>query len=166
MVYHLTEQKLLLINNKSYRLVSNLSCINNTGGGLCIYVRSDMIQNTVAKKNLSIVFKEKIFEAYAAQIIIEKFLITVVCIHRYPSGDFDHFFNLTFKNHASYIYRTGIPLPSKCCILYIFSTYISNEYFKHAAHSPFFSSKCHWFHNATFFGSCVIHILHTECAKI
>jgi hypothetical protein len=27
---------------------------------------------------------------------------------------------LTFKNHASYIYRTGIPLPSRCSILYIF----------------------------------------------
>ena len=30
----------------------------------------------------------------------------------------------------------------------------------------FFSSKCLLFHNATFFGSCVIHILYTECAKI
>ena len=29
-----------------------------------------------------------------------------------------------------------------------------------------FSSKCCLFHNATFFGSCVIHILYTECAKI
>jgi len=37
------------------------------------------------------------------------------------------------------IYRTGVPLPSRCCILYIFfSTNISTEYFKHAAHSPFF----------------------------
>jgi hypothetical protein len=47
-----------------------------------------------------------------------------------------------------------------------FSTNISTEYFKHAAHSPFFSSKCYLFHNATFFGSGVIHILHTGCAKI
>jgi len=30
----------------------------------------------------------------------------------------------------------------------------------------FFSSKCRLFLNATFFGSCVIHILYTECAKI
>jgi hypothetical protein len=35
------------------------------------------------------------------------------------------------------IYRTGVPLPSRCCILYIFSTNISTEYFKHAAHSVF-----------------------------
>ena len=30
----------------------------------------------------------------------------------------------------------------------------------------FFSSKCRLFHNATFFGSCIIHILNTGCAKI
>jgi len=63
------------------------------------------------------------------------------------------------------IYRTGVPLPSRCCILYIFSKNISTEYFKHAAHSPFFSSKCRLFHNATFFGSCMIHILHTGVLK-
>ena len=51
-----------------------------------------------------------------------------------------------------------------------FIYYLTNtltEYFKHAAHSPFFSSsKCCLFHYATFFGSGVIHILYTECAKI
>jgi hypothetical protein len=51
-------------------------------------------------------------------------------------------FALTFKNRASYIYRTGLQLPSRCCILYIFfSTNISTEYFKHAAHSPFLFFK-------------------------
>jgi len=30
---------------------------------------------------------------------------------------------------------------------------ISHLRVKHAAHSPFFSSKCRLFHNATFFGS-------------
>jgi hypothetical protein len=30
----------------------------------------------------------------------------------------------------------------------------------------FFFSKCRLFHNPTFFGSCVIHILYTGCAKI
>ena len=65
-----------------------------------------------------------------------------------------------------YICRTA-PLTSSCCILYINSTNIRTEYFKHAAHSPFFSSsKCRLFHKATFFGSCIIHILNTGCAKI
>ena len=31
-----------------------------------------------------------------------------------------------------------VPLTSRCCILYIYSTNIRTEYFKHAAHSPFF----------------------------
>jgi hypothetical protein len=39
------------------------------------------------------------------------------------------------------IYRTGTPLPSKHPILYIFSTNICTEFFKHAARSPFFLFK-------------------------
>ena len=59
------------------------------------------------------------------------------------------------------------PLTSKRCILYIYSTNIGTEYFKHALYSPFFfSSKCSLFHNANLFGSCIIHILYTGCAKI
>jgi hypothetical protein len=66
----------------------------------------------------------------------------------------------------TYIICRTTPLTSRRCILYIYSTNISTEYFKHAAHSPFFpSSNCRLFHNATFFGSCIIHILNTGCAK-
>jgi hypothetical protein len=56
--------------------------------------------------------------------------------------------------------------PDFAFYIYFFSTNISTEYFKHDAHSPFFSSKCRLFHNANFFGSCIIHILHTGCAEI
>jgi hypothetical protein len=59
------------------------------------------------------------------------------------------------------------PLTSRRSILYIYSTNIRTEYFKHASHSLFFSSsKCRLFQNATFFGSCIIHILITGCSKI
>ena len=54
---------------------------------------------------------------------------------------------LTFSRLMTYIYiyiyiytyicRTA-PLTSRCCILYIYSTNIRTEYFKHTAHSPFF----------------------------
>jgi len=58
-------------------------------------------------------------------------------------------------------------LTSKRSILYIYSTNIDTEYFKHSIYSPFFfSSKCSLFHNSNVFGSCIIHILCTECAKI
>ena len=59
-----------------------------------------------------------------------------------------------------YMGRTT-PLTSKRCILYIYSTNIGTEYFKHALYSPFFS-----LHNANLFGSCIIHILYRGCAKI
>ena len=39
-----------------------------------------------------------------------------------------------------YMSRTA-PLTSKRCILYIYSTNIGTEYFKHALYSPFFSLK-------------------------
>ena len=60
------------------------------------------------------------------------------------------------------------PVTSKRCILYIYSTNVGTEYFKHALYSPFFflSSKCSLFHNANLFGSCIIHILYTGGAKI
>ena len=67
-----------------------------------------------------------------------------------------------------YIVRTA-QLTSRRCILNIYSTNILTEYFKRAAHSPFFfslSSRCRLFHNTIFFGSCNIHILYTGCAKI
>ena len=58
-------------------------------------------------------------------------------------------------------------LTSKRCILYIYSTNIGTEYFRHGIYSSFFfSSKCTLFHNSNVFGSCIIHTLYTECAKI
>ena len=66
----------------------------------------------------------------------------------------------------SYSGRTA-PLTSKLCMLYIYSTNTGTEYFKHGIYSPFFfSSKYSSFHNSNIFGSCFIHILCTECAKI
>jgi hypothetical protein len=74
---------------------------------------------------------------------------------------------LTFKNRASYIEEGRTASLQMLHFTYIFfSTNISTEYFKHSAHSMFFSSKCRLFHNATFFGSCIIHILHIVCSKI
>jgi len=79
-----------------------------------------------------------------------------------------HVSSVRVKNRASYIYiYTGRAYRySPDVAFYIFfSTNISIQYFKHATHSPFFSSKCRLFHNATFFGTCIIHILHTGVLK-
>jgi hypothetical protein len=64
------------------------------------------------------------------------------------------------------MYRTATLRYHPDVAFYIFFQQIITEYFKRAAHSPFFSSKCLLFHNATFFGSSIIQILHTECAKL
>ena len=72
----------------------------------------------------------------------------------------------TLTPNDPYSGRTA-PLPSKHCILYIYSTDIGTDYFKHGIYCPFsFSSKCSLFHNSDIFGSCFIHILYTGCAKI
>ena len=69
---------------------------------------------------------------------------------------------LTPNDH--YSNRTAL-LTSKRFILHIYSTNIGTEYFKPGIYSSFFSSKCSLFHNLTYFGSCIIHILYTGCAK-
>jgi hypothetical protein len=73
-------------------------------------------------------------------------------------------FNL-YEPFVLYIGR-AYRYPPGVAFFYILSTNINTEYFKHATHSSFFSSKCCLFYNATFFGFCIIHILHTGCAKI
>jgi hypothetical protein len=66
---------------------------------------------------------------------------------------------LTSRRYILNIYSRTAQLTSRRCILNIYSTNILTEYFKLAAHSPFFFSlRCRLFHNVTFFGSCNIHI--------
>jgi len=67
-----------------------------------------------------------------------------------------------------YYSRRTAPLTSKRGILYIYSTNIGTDYFKHGVYSPFFFlfKMQFLFHNSNGFGSYIIHILYTECAKI
>jgi hypothetical protein len=72
---------------------------------------------------------------------------------------------LTFKNLASYI-QDGHTATLQMLYFIFFSANISTKYFKHAAHSRFSLQNAVYFIMLPFFGSCIIHILHTECAKI
>ena len=67
-----------------------------------------------------------------------------------------HYINRLTPNDL-YVCRTA-PLTSKLCILYIYSTNIGTEYFKHALYSPFFSLQ-----NAVCFIilTCLIPVLFT-----
>jgi len=71
-----------------------------------------------------------------------------------------------FTPNDPYSGRTA-SLNSKRYIVYIYSTNIGTEHFKMVYILRFFSSsKCSLFHNSNIFGSCIIHILYTVCAKI
>ena len=69
------------------------------------------------------------------------YLTIVIQDVRYQRGTEIQVHNFTFSPltpNDLYISRTT-PLTSKHCILYIYSTNIGTEYFKHALYSPFFS---------------------------
>jgi hypothetical protein len=58
----------------------------------------------------------------------------------------------TFRNRVSFIQDGHAPLPSRCCILYIFFfQQILVLSILNMLHTLHFSSKCLLFHNATFF---------------
>ena len=63
------------------------------------------------------------------QFVVHFFCFKVPC-------QFTPLLNLSMPND-NYSGRTA-PLTSKCCILYIYSTNIGTEYFKHGIYSPFF----------------------------
>ena len=102
-------------------------------------------------------------------LIVQKYIVVLngyLTDYLLINKDWTHTSSLNhLKPNDAYIGRTA-PLTSRRCILYIYSTNIRTEYFKRAALSTFFPSKCHLFYNATLFGSCIIRILHTGCAKI
>ena len=80
------------MSHESYHLVPNFSHIKSTGGGVCIYIRCDMIKNT--RKKISHICTDKILKACAAEIFIEKTSVTIICICRTLSADFDQFSSL------------------------------------------------------------------------
>jgi hypothetical protein len=63
-----------------------------------------------------------------------------------------------FPAYPFYLLRTVRPIyigqayryPADIAFCIFFFFFVRIEYFKHAAHSQFFSSKCRLFHNATF----------------
>ena len=74
----------------------------------------------------------------SADIIVLYVTANYITILSLISVDTKHISPL--KPNDPYICRTA-PLNSRRCILYIYSTNILTEYFKHAAHSPFFLFK-------------------------
>ena len=78
---------------------------------------------------------------------------------------YSRLFNLQMPN-VNYSGRTA-PLTSKVAF-YIFIQQIQVLNLLNMVYTLrfFFSSKCSLFHNSNVFGSCIIHVLYTGCAKI
>ena len=91
----------------------------------------------------------KVFTFVPCILILSKFFNSptdalVSCLKNYIKIYIQIYINLLASND-DYSGRTA-PLTSKCCILYIYSTNIGTEYFKHGICSPFFPLQ-----NAVFF---------------
>jgi hypothetical protein len=99
----------LIVNFVNYYLASNFSRKNHSGGGVQIYIRSDLQINAIDISQFCI---QKIFEASAVQIITSNYFIIIICIYGSPSRNFCTFLSqlgvtLTYL-HKSRIEFVGI----------------------------------------------------------
>ena len=99
-------------------------------------ISSDLKINCVFLPWSFVVLCSSRFQHFLCPIL--KIYNCIICIRRY----FMFINPLTPNDH--YSGRTA-SLTSKRCILYIYSTNISNEYFKHGIYSPFFLFKMQFF---------------------
>ena len=115
-----------------------LSCQRNA---VCQQGFLDLIKNPLKQDGFTYVVEYsgrqqegKALKVNATRVIL---LQTGPSSHKvcYLSAVLNH---LTPNGHFS---GRNAPLTSRCCILYIYSTNIRTEYFKHAAHSQFFLFK-------------------------
>ena len=74
-------------------------------------------------------------------------------------------FNFLTPN-VNYSGRTAPLTPKVAFYIFIQQIQVLNILNMVCIVSIFFSSKCSLFHNSNVFGSCIIHILYTGCAKI
>jgi len=91
------------------------------------------------------------------------FFVSLYAKHKVEPLGSNWYIFLTFRRLMTY--RTANLQSS---ILYIYSTNIGTEYFKYGIYSQFFYSlqNAVFFHNSNVFGSSIIKIVCTECAKI
>jgi len=90
------------------------------------------LRDVIANYNLGIT-------SYRKYVVTRVYCLFSVFWHRYIAMRckiFEVAFNSLTPND-DYSGHTA-PLTSKCCILYIYSTNIGTEYFKHGINSPFF----------------------------
>jgi hypothetical protein len=89
--HHMVEQHLLFLKLNGYTLGSSYSHQTFQKGGVCTFTRKDLFYS---KTDVSYFCDEKHFETCAVQTEIKGFHIIIICIYRFPSGDFRQFLRL------------------------------------------------------------------------
>jgi hypothetical protein len=89
--HYTNEQNLSTIYLEGYTLATNYSRSGSNGGGSCIYVRNDLIFNTI---NITQYGIEKVSEPCAIKTDCGEHDIVIICLYRSPSGDFYQFLQL------------------------------------------------------------------------
>ena len=90
--------------------------------------------------------------------VTSKWRVIVLRIREFLISDIRREVNPQLPNDIySYLCSTAL-LTSRCCILYIIQQIHLQNSLNMLHNLLFFSSKCRLFHNANYFGSCVIHI--------
>ena len=135
-------------------------------------------KKTLMKARVSMLLKSRVSELVSFLVVLRTYQhlgwdinlwILYYSLHQisYIVSSIHGLFLLTLWHLTNTYKGRTAPLTSKRCILYIYSTNICTEYFKHGINSPVFSSsKCSLFHNSNVLGFCSIHLLYTGCAKI
>jgi hypothetical protein len=88
--HHLKTVKIRKVNLGQYSLGATFCRQTYKHGGVCIYISKNIQFNTI---NLDQYNKEKDLEIYALKLHILSSSFTIICIYRFPTGNFTYFLN-------------------------------------------------------------------------
>jgi hypothetical protein len=88
--HHLRTDEIRLVNLGQYTLGAHFCRQTHKQGGVCIYISNDIQFNII---NLNQYNREKDLEICVVNIRLPSNSITVICIYRSPTGNFNYFLN-------------------------------------------------------------------------
>jgi exonuclease III len=92
--HHLKQAEITKFPLEGYKLASYFCRKDHLGGGVCIFVKKDIIYQPIILNHLS---KEKSIEICAIKLHFKSLTLIILCIYRAPTGNLDLF--LTTMNN-------------------------------------------------------------------
>jgi exonuclease III len=86
--HHLKEAEITNFPPQGYKLASYFCRKDHLGGGVCIYVKKDIIYQPVTLNHMC---KEKSIDICAMKLHFKSLTLIILCIYRAPSGNLDLF---------------------------------------------------------------------------